>query len=327
MENNNTHKHNLSASIFFLLLGRIISLIVAFVSAASILFQGINRLIPDASGNYYNMSTSLQNAIAFFIVSIIVLCVLEVIDKKSINKNNELLSLPLRKWLLISVLFILGLVILGDLIAIIRYFLSGEITNRFISKVLSLLMLSSIVFIYYYHVLTWDTAWSKKSRKVFSIIGIVISVLILIFGFYLTGSPKTQRNIRIDQERENMLQSINYSISDYWQRYGTMPATLNDLNKISSIFTDSNNPVDSSVYTYKIIDIKNQKYELCSVFNFSTETIKKYMSPTNYVYETRPSIDFENPNNWTHDAGNFCFTKKVDTVIYPYQKPEPLMIK
>lgn len=324
MENNNINKHNLTASSFFLLLGRIISLIAAFISGLSILFQGINRLIPNTTSSYYGISNQLQTAISFFFVSIIVLFILEIIDKKNITKNNDLLLLPLRKWFLIAVLFILGLVILGDAIAIIQYFLSGEITARFISKVLSLLMLSSIVFIYYYHVLTWNTVWSFKSRKVFSILGIVVSVGILIFGFYLTGSPKTQRNIRMDQEKENTLQSINYSIIDYYQKFGSLPKNINDLNRLPyGIFTEKNNRQDLNSYDYKLIDSKKNKYELCTKFNLSTETIEKYMDPVNggnsYISRSvsSPEDGIYNETDWTHNSGLYCFTRQIDSKIYP----------
>ena len=49
----------------------------------------------------------------------------------------------------------------------LKYFLSGEITTRFISKVLALFGFSAMVFIYYFHVLTWDNVWSYHSRRNF----------------------------------------------------------------------------------------------------------------------------------------------------------------
>ncbi len=322
-------KHGLTAIDFFLLLGILISLITTFVSGVSLLWKGLERLIPDVTATYYSMSSGVQNALAFFIVGVIVLYVLEIIQKKRIAKDASRLAIPLRKWMLLSVLFILGLVILGDLIAVIRYFLSGELTTRFIAKVLSLFMLSSIVFIYYFHVLTWDTKWSQNSRRAFSWLGLVVSILIIVFGFYLIGSPKMQRNIRIDQERENTLQSLNYSVINYWQQFGTMPATLEDLSALPDGFLYGGNyRIDMSTYRYELRDTKNRTYALCSTFNVSSDTMDLYMDPARGGI----AMDTSSPEysgidgkmgmttNWRHPAGDHCFIRTIDPRIYPVNK-------
>lgn len=322
-------KHKLTAIDFFLLLGILIALITTFVSGISLLWKGLERLIPDVTAGYYSISSGVQNALAFFIVGVIVLYVLEIIQKNRIVKDKSRLAIPLRKWMLLSVLFILGLVILGDLIAVIRYFLSGEITTRFIAKVLSLFMLSSIVFIYYFHVLTWDTQWSRNSRRAFSWLGLAVAVLILIFGFYLIGSPKMQRNIRIDQERENTVQSLNYSVINYWQRLGVMPATLEDLSTLPDSFPYGNNyRQDMSTYRYELRDAKTRTYAVCSTFNVSSDTIDLYMDPARGGI----AMDVASPEysgvdgkmgmilNWRHPAGDHCFVRTIDTRIYPVNR-------
>lgn len=322
-------KHKLTAIDFFLLLGILIALITTFVSGISLLWKGLERLIPDVTATYYSISSDVQNALAFFIVGVIVLYTLEIIQKNRIKKDKTRLTIPLRKWMLLSVLFILGLVILGDLIAVIRYFLSGEITTRFIAKVLSLFMLSSIVFIYYFHVLTWDTQWSRNSRRAFSWLGLVVSVLILVFGFYLIGSPKIQRNIRIDQERESTLQSLNYSVINYWQRLGVMPTTFEELSTLPDNFLYGDNyRQDMSTYKYELRDAKNRTYALCSTFNTSSDTIDLYMDParggmvTNVAVPEYSGVDGKPSmvTNWRHPAGDYCFVQTIDIRIYPVNK-------
>ena len=332
MENhNNKPKVHLKAIDFFLLLGILISLISTFVSCISLLFKSFDRIMPDELGGYLSLSSGIQNSLAFFVVSVIVLYVLEYINKKRINKNKEYLLIPLRKWMLLSVLFILGLVILGDLITLLKYFLSGEITTRFISKVLALFGFSAMVFIYYFHVLTWDNIWSYHSRRAFSYLGIVVSILVVVFGFYLIGSPKTQRLIRLDEQTKNTIQNMNYNVINYWQTTGEMPKTMADLNKLSNNDNYSSVSQDLSIYTYKLTDLKKRNYELCATFNLSTDVIKSYMDQSGYSYEKSPvyygatdvaiSPDANNLS-WDHPSGQYCFKRNIDIKFYPIIKKD-----
>lgn len=327
----NNPKAHLKAIDFFLLLGILISLISTFVSCISLLFKGFDRIMPDTINGYLSINNSVQNSLAFFIVSVIVLYILEFINKKRINKNKEYLLIPLRKWMLLSVLFILGLVILGDLVTLLKYFLSGEITTRFISKVLALFGFSAMVFIYYFHVLTWDNIWSYHSRKAFSYLGILVSILVIIFGFYLIGSPKTQRLIRIDQQRENIIQTINYNVINYWQTTGEMPKTMADLDKFPGNDNYSLPDQDLSIYTYKLTDLKKRNYELCTTFNLSTDVIKNYMDQSRIYYKSSPayygSTDIAispdvNNLSWDHPSGQYCFKRNIDPKFYPVYKKD-----
>jgi len=329
--NSNTPKVQLKAPDFFLLLGILVALITTFISAVSVVFKGLDRVMGDASTGYFGITNGVQNALAFFIVGIIVLYVLEYINKRRINNNKTHLLVPLRKWMLLSVLFILGLVILGDFITLIRYFLSGEITRVFISKVLTLFGFSSLVFIYYFHVLTWDNIWSKHSRTAFSYLGMVVSGLIIVFGFYLIGTPATQRFIRIDQERENTVQTINSEVINYWQTTGQMPKTQNDLLKMPSGFFIGDYRTDLSLYTYNLTDANKKTYEICTTFNFSTEKINSYMDNIGNYY-TKPvmssvymgdgefSVPIDINQNWDHTEGAYCFKKVIDPKFYPVYK-------
>ncbi len=327
----NNPKAHLKAIDFFLLLGILISLISTFVSCISLLFKGFDRIMPDTINGYLSINNSVQNSLAFFIVSVIVLYILEFINKKRINKNKEYLLIPLRKWMLLSVLFILGLVILGDLVTLLKYFLSGEITTRFISKVLALFGFSAMVFIYYFHVLTWDNIWSYHSRRAFSYLGILVAILVVIFGFYLIGSPKTQRLIRIDQQRETTIQTINYNVINYWQTTGEMPKTMADLDKFPGNDSYSFSDQDLSLYTYKLTDLKKRNYELCTTFNLSTDVIKSYMDQSGYTYKSSPvyygatdiaiSSDANNLS-WDHPAGQYCFKRNIDPKFYPVYKKD-----
>ena len=77
---------------------------------------------------------------------------------KDMQRNAEKKSSKIRKWLTYITLFITAGVIIGDLITLIFNLLGGELTLRFILKVLTVLLIAGIIFGYY----LWDL---KKEEK------------------------------------------------------------------------------------------------------------------------------------------------------------------
>jgi hypothetical protein len=58
----------------------------------------------------------------------------------------------IRKWLIYFTLFAAALIIIGDLVTLLNRFLEGELTVRFLLKVLAVFFVAGSVFYYY----LWD---------------------------------------------------------------------------------------------------------------------------------------------------------------------------
>ena len=61
-------------------------------------------------------------------------------------------NLRIRKWLIYFTLFAAALIIIGDLVALIFSLLGGELTVRFLLKVVTIFFVAGSVFYYY----LWD---------------------------------------------------------------------------------------------------------------------------------------------------------------------------
>lgn len=140
----------------FMHLLAIISLYTAAGSFIALLFQYINILIPDILEYNYYSAQSAYSGIRWAIASLIVVFPTYVVTtwmlNKSYVKEPEKRNLRIRKWLIYFTLFLAALIIIGDLVTLIYSLLGGDLTTRFILKVVVVLFVSGSVFYYY----LWD---------------------------------------------------------------------------------------------------------------------------------------------------------------------------
>ncbi len=328
-------KPRLTPMDFFLYLGFVVSLIAVIVSFINLSFDAIERLLPDPLNSYYVQSSSMQSALAFLIISFPVLAVLARIIRRTINNNPEKANLPLRKWVIYGVLFIASAIALGDIITLIKYFLMGDMGAVFVSKVLVVLLVSVILFVYFIHQLTYNNAWSKKSVKVFEYVAIVICVFAAVFGFVMMGSPKVQRQIRLDDQRLSDVQSIQWQVVNYYQQYGNLPDDLSYLSDPLSSYMLPKDPSADPNLKYEYIKSPLNKYEfsLCANFDISTDESNKYKESYGgdityaklgepAAISSRPYVIDSSMDSWNHTSGYNCFKRVIDPVRYPVYKKD-----
>jgi hypothetical protein len=68
---------------------------------------------------------------------------------REVRLHPEKLDSPVRKWLTYIALLIAAGVVVGDLISFLTYFLRGELTARFVTKISVVLVIAGGVFWYY----------------------------------------------------------------------------------------------------------------------------------------------------------------------------------
>src|SRR3989344_356135 len=143
---------NLPRDVFLYLLS-VVTLVASAISFGILVFQYINVYFPDLLTDYYFSPSSyygsIRQALAALIVIFPVYIWVSRFLKKDINENPEKRDLKIRKWLLYFTLFVAAIAIIIDLIVLLNNFLEGELTLRFILKVISILFIASSVFYYY----------------------------------------------------------------------------------------------------------------------------------------------------------------------------------
>ena len=137
----------------FLHLLAIIALYASAISFLTIAFQYVNIAFPDALDSQYMMDSarsSIRWGISFLIVSFPVYLLVMRFFEKEYKKNPEKRGLSIRKWLVYFTLFIAAIVMLTDVIVLINNLLEGDLTTRFILKVVAVLFVAGSIFGYYF---------------------------------------------------------------------------------------------------------------------------------------------------------------------------------
>lgn len=294
---------------FFLHLGALITLYISVMSLLSLLFDVINNLYPD-SLNYYSdpYSGAMRLAIASLIIVFPIHLLVSWLIGRDVKMSPEKRDLGIRKWLTYFTLFVAGLAMMIDLIVLLNTFLNGEITARFILKVLSVLLVAGIIFAYY--ILDVRKIQEKKT-KIFAYIAIIAVLASIVGGFVVMGSPLTARKLRFDSQRVSDLQSIQWQVVNFWQSKSVLPSKLTDLEDPILGFQIPKDPETKAVYSYESTGALS--FKLCATFDLDN---------TNSTNRTVPKVyDLSgNSDTWNHAVGKVCFDRTIDPKLYPPRK-------
>ncbi len=293
-----------SAKDFFINLGAIVALYTTVISLVNLLFRVINKAYPQITNGYnYFGSQSISWPVATIIVFFPIFILLMWFLGKDYQLNPEKQNSGIHRWLTYITLFVAGLAIAGDLIAVLYYFIDGqEITTGFILKILVLLVIASGVFSYYLFDVLGKLTTQK--RNIYRIVALVVIIASIIWGFSVLGSPRTQQLLKHDQQKASDLQYLDSQIRNYYANKGTLPK---DMEELSSGDYYAPNRIDVQTkkpYVYK--KTSGTTYNLCADFNKASDDKNALNSP--YYYE--------DVGSWSHPAGTYCFTKTINPNIY-----------
>src|SRR3989344_5916811 len=304
---------------FFLWAGAMIALYAGIVSFITLLFEYINQVFPDRVLGYYD---PYQGGVAYAMASLIVLAPVFLILMRVIRRNIQIDSsrseIWVRRWALFLTVFLAGATIVIDLIILLNTFLSGgELTVAFLLKILVVLLVAGAGFMHFLADL-WGY-WEKNpayARYINWATGVLVALTIGA-GFLIIGSPQSQRQYRIDEQRVNDLQSLQSQIVYIYQQKGSLPKTLDELNDPLSYYTVPVDPETKQTYGYTIKG--SLKFELCADFA-TAGAVDRYGKtaavPTPYGVVS---------DKWDHKAERTCFERTIDPLLYPpYPKGIPV---
>lgn len=299
-----------TAKDFFLWLTAVAALYVSVISMVALLFEYIDRLFGDPLSYAYDpFSTGVRVAMASLIIIFPVYVWFTRILNSDLRKHPEKKELWVRRWLLVLTLFLAGATIVIDLIVLVNRFLGGEvITASFLLKVAAVLIVAGGTFLYYLNDLRGT--WERKERQSVLIGGIVSALVLvtIVSGFFVIGSPQSQRELRFDQQKVRDLENIQYQIIDHWRSTETLPSSLEALEDPLTGFVVPQDPQEGMAYEYSVVSAAENTFELCATFN-----------------RPSPQQDVEMPTrpfgvmseHWQHDAGRTCFERTIDPEQFP----------
>lgn len=299
MENNHNPQNTPKLTFFYLL--SLVALVFMALSTGMVIFQMINKFIPEAAGIYSGQYSSgvLKFAISSLVVSIPIYYVITAQIHKALNKGELRDDAAIRRWLVYFILFVASIIMIVWVIMTINSFLDGELTLRFGLKFLTVLVIAGTIFSSYLYDIKREIIPQEKDTvmRIFFWGSLIVVVGVFVSSLFVVESPWEARARKLDREVVNSFSSLGRGIDEYYDKKGEMPADLETVVREVS-YIDEENTVDPKTgeeYEYKITGEKT--YELCATFRTSNqgEDERRFLN-----------------ERWAHDKGRHCFDREVE---------------
>lgn len=274
---------NNNAKYAFYYLLSLVSLVLVAISVGLVSFAIIDRTVADALmvGSYYNYDNQLRFAISALLIAGPIFYLMSRLIVRGLKKEDLSINSGVRRWLTYFIIFVSSMIILGVFIGVIRSFLLGELTSRFILKAATIFLISGLVFSYYfYDIKRADFVAPNKVAKIFFFVSLALVLAAFIAAWFFVESPKEARNRRLDQKLINNMSSLESAVNNYYERHGALPVDLTALEQDTNIYLDKQALVDPETkepLEYKVID--EDSFAFCATFRTSSQEFDVYDRP------------------------------------------------
>jgi hypothetical protein len=283
----------------------LVSLAFTATCVGVVVFQIINKLIPDAV-NFYQGRFE-PDALKFSIAAIIIAAPIYYLTSWQINKSLRsgalLKDAAVRRWLTYFILFVASVTMIGWFIRTIYNFLDGEMTVKFILKAVTAIFIAAAVFSYYFFDIRRDKVEEKdRIIKIYFYASLALVLVVLASAFAFSPSPTETRGKKQDNETLNRFSMIDGALNSFYSEKKKLPESLKELVSDRKFLAERyiNDAVSGEEFGYKVLTDK-KSYELCATFKFSNRTDDGLMDE--YLKD-----------RWPHDAGYQCVNQGVYTV-------------
>ena len=295
-----------------------ISLYVSVFSFLTLFFEYIDKTYPDALNYYVDpYSTGMRFSIASLIVLFPLFILLMRFIRRDMDRDATRRDIWVRRWMLYLTIFIAGATVAGDLISLVNTFLGGEITMRFIMKVIVVLLVASIGLMHFMADIWgyWIQNPHYARRVGWGVTSLV--VITIASGFIIMGTPGQIRLYRFDEEKVRDLESIQYQIVNFWQAKQKLPSNLEELIDPLNPNPMPRDSQTGAAYIYR--HTATTTFVLCATFN--AETDDSSLSSSGMAAPRAPFINdglnVVTDTSWYHAAGEACFLRVIDPERYP----------
>ncbi len=277
------NNHNSAKYAFYYLLS-LVALIFTAISVGMIAFAIIDKSIADAL-NYSSIDGQLKFAISALFIAAPIFYLMSYLINKGLQNEDLDKESGVRRWLTYFIILVSSLIILGVFIGIMTSFLSGELTNSFIFKALTSIVISAIVFSFYFFDIKRENV--KEKNKVVSIFFFATIALVLITfvaAWFFVESPKLARAKRLDQIVVNNISSIESVVNSYYEKTKTLPDSLDQIKNSQDYFIDPKSFSDPESGAPIVYNKTGEKtFEFCATFRTDSKNVNDNSNMTYYA--------------------------------------------
>lgn len=293
----------------FLHLLKFAAFYTAAVSLILLLFACIDQVLPDPAMAERVWARGAANRMRGWMAALIVAFPLYMwlsrFLLREIGTRPEKAASGVRRWLTYLTLLVAATTLMCDLIVLVSHLLQGELTLRFVLKVLVLGAVAAVVFVYYLRSLRPDPdpVGQRRLNRGFAATATALVLLTLVWSGFRVGSPMSERLRRLDERRVEDLRAIHDEIlrltlaDDGSRRVHPLPRSLEEVaRRARTRRPEIRDPESGEPYEYKVLD--EDSFRLCATFRLARDEARA------------PS--------WNHPAGRHCFPIAIhDTELPP----------
>jgi hypothetical protein len=133
----------------FLYLLQFTTLYLAAFNLVALLFRLIDRALPDPTARMTYSPEPIRWAVSFLVVTCPVFLYVSIITHRMVRRDPSKRASEVRRWLTYLTLFVAACIVIGDVVGLLYNFLGGELTVRFVLKVLTVGAIAGGIFAYY----------------------------------------------------------------------------------------------------------------------------------------------------------------------------------
>lgn len=245
----------------FLNLAAFIGVYTIVIANLYVILTGIDILYPDAVTDYYYSFERAASTLRFAASSLIVALPITMVIYRFIRRDQQVLNE--NHWIIKSLgyltLIAVTVTIAGRLIFQINQLLEGELLIRSLLKTLAIVVILGVVFFHYWGSIAQKAWYTLNTQRLIRWVTILGSIACLVIGIWAAGTPGIARDMQMDKQKVENLNTIKYSLQQSVFGYDNlparaMPATLGELFAATSFPYGSFDEADY-VYT-KVSDTK-----------------------------------------------------------------------
>jgi len=292
----------------FIHLLAVIALYVSIYGALILLFQFVNLALPDPLDNQIDVHDYIRYGVSMVVIFFPAYAWAWRSIEIDLGANPEKRWLWVRTCPIYLTLFLAGLLALSDLSFLVYFFLTGDLTSRFLLKVAAILAIAGAVEVFYLDALRREPGRMPLATRTFAYAVSALAAAIVIAGFAVAGSPGRARLARLDVKRLEDLAGIQRKIVEYWQSKAVLPASLDQLADNVSGYSAPSDPVNGKPYGYRVAGVT--VFELCADFDTNDPDAARSLPRWS---STEGGVD----TTWNHPSGHACFPRTIDSSRYP----------
>lgn len=291
----------------FLHLVAFAALYTAVIAGVNLVFSLINLTWPDvavtqyATGRVEFERSAIRWAIAALVVSCPVLIWLSSLLLREMRAAPDRVRSPIRRWLTYLTLFVAAVAIGVDLMTLIWSLLGGEMSLRFLLKVVTVLVVAGSVFFYYFVSLRMSPEELGRTpiHKGYGWAAALVSVALVAGGISMTGSPGVERVRQLDARRVDDVRLIQrevmrLSFGPGWtdptvplKQVASLPASLDDIvRQAVNVRPRIADPETGLLYEYSVTG--ETTFQICATFGQLRDEVRNVA--------------------WNHGAGRHCWS-------------------